>query len=198
MANPQNYTNFRDFEYERMNVGYDGQYPEGGTKCKNYELCEQILPLWWYECTGCYLCTNCDIFGWKELEFRDSSEECSVCCETTHKQVKFPTNCGHWFCVLCSRNILFWDETRYHLSPVKFGCPPCPNGCVNPEKGKQCYCEEYDETIEQWKNENPDKYDEYNDAEDQSIELSETVSGSVFGSKTCPMCRAKYKTKYSY
>ena len=37
-------------------------------------------------------------FGWNELEFRDSENECPVCNETDNKQMKFPTNCGHWFC----------------------------------------------------------------------------------------------------
>ena len=31
------------------------------------------------------------------------------------------------------------------------------------------------------------------EAEDLSIELSETISGSVFGSQKCPLCRKKYK-----
>lgn len=83
-------------------------------------------------------------FGWNELEFRNcpENEECSICNESK-KQVKFPANCGHWSCCECSRDILFWDESRYHLSPEPYGCPPCPNGCVNPIRGKQCYCHEY-------------------------------------------------------
>ena len=191
---PNNYMNCRDLQYESENKGYDWQYPEGGIKCKNYNLCESILPKWWYDCKGKYLCTNCDIFKFGELEFRNcfENEECFVCFGL-EKLVKFPANCGHWFCVSCSRNILFWDETRYHLSPVQFGCPPCPNGCINPIKGKQCYCEDYDEILELWKNECPNKFEEYNDAENLSIELGETTLGSVFGSKKCPLCREKYE-----
>ena len=191
--NPSNYMEYRDLQYEQANISYDYQYSEGGIKCKNYELCESILPNWWFECKATYLCTNCDMFGWKELEFKESDEECVVCNETGNKKVKFPANCGHWFCVSCSRNILFWDETRYHLSPVPFGCPPCPNECINPIKGKQCYCEDYDEILDHWKEEYPDKYEEYNDAENLSIELSETTAGSLFNSKKCPLCREKYE-----
>jgi len=117
---------YRDLEYEQSNIGYDCQYLEGGIKCKNYELCERILPLDHWKHYANYLCINCDS-GWNELEFKESDEECIVCNETGKKKIKFPANCGHWFCVSCSRNILFWDETRYHLSPVPFGCPPCPN-----------------------------------------------------------------------
>ena len=191
--NPSNYMEYRDLQYEQTNVGYDYQYPEGGIKCKNYELCESILPNWWFECKATYLCTNCVMFGWNELEFKESDEECVVCNETGNKQLKFPTNCGHWFCTSCSKNILFWDETRYHLSPVPFGCPPCPNDCINPIKGKQCYCEDYDEILDDWKEEYPDTYKEYNDAENLSIELSETTAGSVFNSKKCPLCRETYE-----
>jgi hypothetical protein len=184
---------YRDLQYEQENIGYDEQYPEGGIKCKNYELCTHILPQDWYEHFANYLCMTCDMFGWRELEFRETQEECIVCNETTHKQVKFPTNCGHWFCVSCSRNILFWDETRYHLSPVPYGCPPCPNGCINPIRGRQCYCIDYDEIKDKWEEEYPEKYEEYNNAENLSIELSEETSGSIYSSKKCPLCRKKYE-----
>lgn len=185
----------RDLQYEQANIGYDCQYPEGGIKCKNYELCEHILSPDWFSWYGNYLCLTCDGgslgFGWRELEFKENAEECVVCNETGNKQLKFPANCGHWFCTPCSRNILFWDETRYHLSPVPYGCPPCPNDCINPLKGKQCYCENYDEILERWEQENPRHYKKYNDAENLSVELSETVAGSVFGSRKCPLCRKK-------
>ena len=193
--NPSNYMEYRDLQYEQANIGYDCQYPEGGIKCKNYELCEHILSPDWWEYMATYICPSCDMFGWKELEFKESDEECVVCNETENIQVKFPANCGHWFCVSCSRNILFWDETRYHLSPVPFGCPPCPNECINPIKGKQCYCEDYDEILERWEQENPQQYKEYNDSENLSIELSENTAGSVFGSNKCPLCRIKYRVK---
>ena len=189
--NPSNYMEYRDLQYEQTNIGYNCQYPEGGIKCKNYELCEHILSPDCWEYMATYICPSCDMFGWKELEFKENVEECVVCNETGNKQLKFPANCGHCFCISCSRNILFWDETRYHLSPVPFGCPPCPNDCINPLKGKQCYCEDYDDILERWEQENPQQYKEYNDSENLSIELSETTTGSVFGSKKCPLCRKK-------
>ena len=55
-------------------------------------------------------------------------------------------------------------------------CPPCPN-----------------EILERWEQENPQQYKEYNDAENLSVELSETTAGSVFGSRICPLCRKKYE-----
>ena len=187
----------RDLQYEQLNTIYDEGYERNGIKCKNYELCQNILPPDHYERYAQYLCPQCDNgslgFGWNELEFRIGEEECVVCNETSNTQLKFPANCGHWFCISCSRNILFWDETQYHLSPIPFGCPPCPNGCTNPVKGKQCYCVNYDEILERWEQENPDKYNEWNDAEHISIHESEPISGSVFGSKQCPLCRRKYE-----
>lgn len=194
--NSSNYMEYRDLQYEQANIGYDYQYPEGGIKCKNYELCTHILSPHWFSWYGNYLCCTCDNssfgFGWRELEFKECNEECVICNETVIKKVKFPTNCGHWFCIPCSQNILFWDETRYHLSPEPYGCPPCPNGCKNPIKGKQCYCEAYDEILERWENDYPQQYWRHNEDEHLSIELSETTPGSVFGSKTCPLCRKKY------
>ena len=57
----------RDIAYENNNIVYDEQYPEkdgGGLKCKNYEICNTILPEWWFDCKGHYLCTNCHMcFG---------------------------------------------------------------------------------------------------------------------------------------
>lgn len=182
----------QDLQYEKDNIGIDQRTGEEGIKCKNYELCQHILPQMWFNIKGYYICMNCDIFGWKELKFREGIEECIICNETGIKQVKFPTNCGHWFCVSCSRDILFWDETRYHLSPEPFGCPPCPNGCKNPIRGKQCYCYEYDDILDKWKEDNPEQFEEYNDAEHESIDLSETTQGSVYSSMKCPLCRKEY------
>jgi hypothetical protein len=182
----------RDLVYETNNIGFDWQYPDGGIKCKNYNLCEAVLPEWWFNCKGKYLCTTCDLFGWNELEFRNINNDCNVC--YNHGiEMKFPTDCGHWFCVNCCKKILFWDETRYHLSPEPYGCQPCPNGCINPIKGKQCYCEEYDEIQKNWENTHPEEFKKYNDDEHYSIEHSQEEQGSVFSSKKCPICRKKYK-----
>ena len=53
----------RDYNYESNNIAYDRQYPQedgGGIKCKNFELCVTVLPKWWFECKGNYLCSDCD------------------------------------------------------------------------------------------------------------------------------------------
>ena len=48
----------RDLEYENSNIVYDG------IKCKNYILCGNALPEWWFDAKNNYLCTNCHMqFG---------------------------------------------------------------------------------------------------------------------------------------
>ena len=196
--NSSNYMEYRDLQYEQTNLVFNESDSEGEIKCKNYELCKHTLPLEHYEHLANYLCMTCGDwfkvggFGWNELEFKESDEECSVCFEKSKKQLKFPTNCGHWFCISCSRNILFWKEQRYHLSPEPYGCHPCPNGCINPIKGEQCYCEEYTELQDKWEIENYEQWKKWNDAEHLSIDLGETEQGSIFGSCKCPICRTKY------
>ena len=181
----------RNLIYEQENIGYDLQYPEGGIKCRNYKLCESILPPDCWEWGKNYLCINCDNFGWNELSFIDCDEDCCICLNYCINKIKFPTNCGHYFCVKCCENLLFWDETRYHLSPEPYGCPPCPNGCINPIKGKQCYCEEYSEIQDIWEIEKPNQWKEWNEAENLSIEQSEDGNSS-FSKGICPLCRKKY------
>jgi hypothetical protein len=130
----------RDLIYEQNNIGYDEQYTEetgGGVKCKNYLLCNRVLPFDWFDHYGNYLCMSCDMFEWNELEFRNTDSDCVVFYTHCDIEMKFPTNCNHWFWVDCCRNILFWDETRYHLSPEPYGCPHCPNKCKNPINNKE-------------------------------------------------------------
>ena len=51
----------RDFEYENNNRGYCCINKLNGVKCKNYLFCKAILPEWWYDTKGRYICTNCDM-----------------------------------------------------------------------------------------------------------------------------------------
>ena len=133
-------------------------------------------------------CITCRVFGFGTLQIHDASEACTVC-GGLERQLKFPNaECVHSFCLACSRNIIFWNETRYHLNPCNYGCPPCPNGCENPDKGTQCYCDEYDTIKDAWEIEQPDNYERYNSDENVSIEAGEPP-GSAFSCQTCPLCR---------
>ena len=191
-----NPTTYRDIEYENNNkiIGANCL----SIKCKNYELCQGTLALDHFEMVANYLCMTCGSwfkvggFGWNDLEFKDCTEDCDVCSETVTRKLKLPTNCGHWFCISCSRNILFYDETRHHINPALYGCPPCPNGCINPDKGTQCGCEEYDEIQDNWRNYAPEECDKWIEAEQRSI-LAGYNSDSSYGSCKCPLCRKKYE-----
>lgn len=193
--NPSNYMNFREIEYENNNLVTDMNGL--GIKCKNYELCEHSVPLDQYEMVANYFCMNCGSwfklasFGWDKLDFKDCNEECVVCGENVNRKLKFPTNCGHWFCVPCSKQILFYDESRYTINPVLYGCPSCPNGCINPDKGKQCNCEEQWEIQEQWQKDFPEQFNNWNKAEQESIEIGDPLS--CYGKCICPLCRSKYE-----
>ena len=112
----------RDIEYERTNLCADVQYPEGGIKCTNHLICDTILPDWWYDCKGRYLCTNCDMsFGtWRneeqgvyktgkgELSFVGDTE-CPVCLKV-EPSVTLP-NCDHSMCIECFKRCHFGDRS---------------------------------------------------------------------------------------
>ena len=108
----------RDLEYENNNIGFDWQYPEedgGGIKCKNYELCECVLPKWWFECEDNYLCTNCNImFGtWGNhrgkgiLEISDNLD-CPICLENK-RSITQPI-CEHTICIECFKRSYYGDD----------------------------------------------------------------------------------------
>ena len=115
--------NEKDTEYENNNIAYNYQYIEkvnGGIKCKNYELCETVLPKWWFECKGNYLCTNCHmLFGtWKFktqqyktgkgiLEISDNLE-CPICLDK--KRGISQPNCNHTLCIDCFKKCYEYGE----------------------------------------------------------------------------------------
>ena len=182
----------RDFEYEQNNIAYDEQYPRemgGGIKCKNYIMCHIVLPADNWKYNYRYLCMCCESTGCKELKIYAENHKCIICSEQRRLKIDFPAGCGHSFCVKCTKRVMFWDETYHHLSPVPYGCPPCPNGCHNPAKGKQCYCESYDAVQDAWKLEKPDKWTRWNEEQHESIFTP--ILGLINGQGECPLCRAK-------
>ena len=119
----------RDFDYENSNIAYDYQYTEedgGGIKCKNYEVCDTVLPKWWFDCKGCYLCINCDMmFGtWEScekkyvgkgiLEITDNAE-CPICLE--HKRCISQPKCNHNVCIDCFKRCYYGDESGEPVFP---------------------------------------------------------------------------------
>tara|TARA_B100000683_G_scaffold201148_1_gene194443 strand:+ start:147 stop:527 length:381 start_codon:yes stop_codon:yes gene_type:complete len=106
----------RDTVYEEQNKSYDEFYEEYGIKCKNYKLCKAILPEWWYDCKGTYLCSDCDmLFGaWGQqtgkgvLDFEDNLE-CPICLKENQGCVSYP-RCDHKVCIPCYKKSFFVDE----------------------------------------------------------------------------------------
>ena len=115
----------RDFDYENNNIGYDCQYTEedgGGIKCKNYIICEAVLPKWWFDCNRGYLCINCDVmFGtWGSGEYKhigkgilemSNNLECPICLEI--KECISQPRCNHSVCISCFKRCYYGDENKY-------------------------------------------------------------------------------------
>lgn len=199
---------FRDFEYEKKNVRFKFNHRRKkvrGIRCRNYKLCENIVSNNYIETHGNYICMVCNLFGWGELSFKESHEECGVCLESYPVHLKFPAqDCLHYMCLKCSREILFWDESLFQISPEPFGCPPCPNGCYNPVRGFQCCCDNYvsmddpennPSVIERWKQEQPEQYKEWDENQEFSVELGSDMY-ALRSNKRCPFCRKQYQTPF--
>jgi len=161
------------------------------TKCANYEFCTGEKMKGSEYCTTCCSKFKCG-FGWDKLTIVDAIDECAICMNDCGRKLMFPTNCGHSFCLDCSRNILFWDESRYYLSPVPYGCAPCPNGCANPQKGKQCTCVQYESVKDAWSLSNPASFDKWISDETRSVDIGSNEN--TYGTASCPFCRKQYVT----
>jgi hypothetical protein len=86
----------------------------GGIKCKNYELCDTVLPNWWVQCKGKYLCTNCDMHFGKILEKSDNIE-CPICFENK-RGISLP-KCNHYICIDCLKRCYHGDESGEPIFP---------------------------------------------------------------------------------
>lgn len=150
------------------------------SRCKNYELCETTT------ISHNSLCKNCMSWGELSIETETTKHKCLLCEESVNTKIPFPSKCSHIYCIDCTRYLLFCDESSvFNISPIPYGCPPCPNGCRNPTEGNQCSCPEYDDVIEEWWKHNKDKAEEfiyvcYVDGKNKTKEIK------------CPLCE-QYK-----
>lgn len=146
-------------------------------KCDNYEICEEKLPDWWFDCKGNYLCCNCHcMFGtWGDkkgkgtLEFYDNLE-CPICLENT-RCVSQP-NCNHNACINCFKRCYYGKEyPDFPFPEVK---------------------DEYYEDIDNNNYENNSKWDKYRCKIDEydllcgKIEDENTKETNI---NKCPLCR---------
>lgn len=173
----------RDLEYENNNICFSQGNPDSGIKCKNYELCESVLPTWWFECKGKYLCTHCDMqFGkWTSgdtvktgkgvLEIFDN-EECPICLEVK-RSISHP-NCGHTSCLDCFKRCYYGDNDIEN--EPKF---PYPN--IEDE-----YYEDQDNSM--WE-ENYPLIKKYNEELNNWIDMREQRFDNEAHLRKCPICR---------
>ena len=125
-------------------------------RCKNYELCETST------LSHNSLCKNCMSWGELSIETETRKHKCTLCEESVNTKIPFPSKCSHIYCIDCTRYLLFCDESSmFNISPIPYGCPPCPNGCRNPTEGNQCTCPEYEDVIVEWWKHNKDKAEEF-------------------------------------
>jgi hypothetical protein len=173
----------RDLEYENNNIGFDYQNPEGGIKCKNYKLCKEVLPKWWFECKGNYLCTNCHImFGtWGEsyrgkgiLEISDNLK-CPICLE--NKRSITQPNCEHTLCINCFKRCYYGDDDTEN--EPKFPYPDIEN---------EYYDDHNDHENSKWKTDYPlikihnEEWNKWDDEKNQKYETEEYL-------RKCSLCR---------
>ena len=177
----------RDLEYENNNIGHDHQYTEedgGGIKCKNYELCEAVLPKWWFECKGNYLCTNCHMmFGtWgsgenshtgKGILEKSDNVECPICYKV-ERSISQP-NCEHTVCIKCFKRCYYGDDDTEN--EPKFPYPDIEDEYYDNEENPK------------WDNDWPlikkfnEDWNKWDDEKNQKYENAEYL-------QKCPLCRA--------
>jgi hypothetical protein len=168
------------------------QLMEEGAPCVNHVMCgESTCP----QVTSSGTCMSCGSWfklgghGFNALDIGPPVE--CVVCTTVGPSVKFP-QCMHRACPACFKDIMFWDETRTHLDPRQFGCPPCPNACDNPVRGRQCGCYEYDPVQVAWGQTHPQEYKAWGDAEQRS---ADAPMGGAYATKACPVCRVVWQRR---
>jgi hypothetical protein len=170
----------RDLEYEKNERAYDRDNADYGIKCKNYIVCKCVLPVWWWECKGCYICTNCDMmFGnWKSGNYvntgkgildRKGVQECPVCLES--KECISQPRCDHYVCFDCFKSCFYKKEIKE---------PDFPYPEIEDE-----YFD--DEDNDKWKDyplikKYNDEYNELLDEEDERYEKNGNL-------RLCPLCR---------
>ena len=151
----------RDLDYETNNIGYSYQYPEetgGGIKCKNYELCETILPIWWYDCKGCYLCINCLMLS-GIFEMFDNVE-CPICLDVK-RSVKLK-HCQHTICIDCYKRCHYGlaDRTNEPNFPYPDIEDEYDNDTENPKWGDEYpLIKIYNDEWNRWYDEKDVKYE---------------------------------------
>ena len=155
-------------------------------KCINYIFCKGIAYPEIEENT-CLMCATWyphgDGFG--KLEFIETNEDCDICYRKG-VQMKFPTKCGHSFCIQCCRDLLYLQDDQFDLCPVQYGCLPC----CHETSCKKRPCSEADQLIlDQWEKDDYESFIQWNSDELDYLNQEH----EYFATKRCPMCRLEYR-----
>lgn len=136
-------------------------------KCHNYELCEAMLPDWWFDCKGNYLCTNCDVmFGtWGEYTGRGNlmfknKFKCPICFDIK-RSVSYP-NCNHYSCIDWFKRCYYGDDD-YDNEPL-FPYPNIENDYYDDQENSKWDIEyplikKYNKEWNRWDSRKMEKYD---------------------------------------
>ncbi|MFK5969036.1 MAG: hypothetical protein QM487_02795 [Candidatus Marithrix sp.] len=144
-------------------------------KCKNYEICDSILPVH----SGNYLCTTCHInFGtWGVMPNGNNGKgflpiydnvKCSFCLESKRGIVQ--PKCDHLLCIGCFKNRYFGDRSKY-VEPL-FPYPDIEDDYYD------------DQEIDKWNEEYPlikTYTEEWNDWDEKYCKIEEYLA-------KCPLC----------
>lgn len=133
-------------------------------------------------------CEFCNIAKW---DYIDCNETCYICKKEMKTKIKFPTNCGHSFCLKCMKEIFIYDENRYVLNPIYYGGPACPMGCNNPKRGYQCSCDEFWNLFDEWIDSESNESKQYADDDLTSKCIGELEANHIY-TKMCPICKSIY------
>jgi hypothetical protein len=148
----------RDLNYEYTEV------KGGGIKCKNYIICETLLPKDWFDMKSCYLCTDCIItFGsynnsGKGILEVSNNLECPICLEVT-ECISQP-RCNHYACISCFKRCYYGDEIEEPIFPY----PDIENEYYDDTENIKWVndyplIQIYNEECDKWEIENTKKYE---------------------------------------
>lgn len=92
----------------------------GFFKCKNYEICNVLLPNEWYKYKGSYLCYGCEcLFGkWrggKGILNKFNTIKCPICLE--YKKGVSQPRCEHYLCVDCIKRCYYGEKKEEPIFP---------------------------------------------------------------------------------
>lgn len=135
--------------------------------CVNHAVCRSV-------CDRGGICTTCELLNVRPIRLvsEPACEPCAVCFAEDGPRVEFPTQCGHAFCIDCTRKLVFATHDEF-VSPAEFGGPASPENEI---------------LIREWAKERPEDHARW---VERSVGTWRDSVCSV--SRTCPLCRMRIR-----